>query len=773
MTEAPKAEPTKVRVRLVVTGVVQGVGFRPFVHRLAARHGISGLVRNLASSVEIEAEGAERALGDFMQALEREAPPLACIEAITSARAPLCGEPEFRIEHSQSKAEASVRIPPDVGTCADCARELFDERDRRHRHPFVNCTSCGPRLTIVTGAPYDRERTTMASFPMCAACRKEYDNPSDRRFHAQPVACRACGPELRATDARGDRIDVPDAIEHVAQRLREGAIAAVKGIGGYHLACDASLQRAVIELRRRKQRDEKPFALMVESTERARGLCEISEAERSHLESPVRPIVLLRRKPDARVAAAVAPDNPLLGVMLPYSPVHLLLLGAFGGPLVMTSGNRSDEPVAFEDSDALARLGDIADLFLLHDRPIRLRCEDSVLRIVGVDPLLLRRSRGYAPLSVPLTHGLSRPTLALGGDLKSVFALGRDRYSAVSPHLGDLEELSAHQAFEDAIAHFEHLFEISAERIVHDLHPDYASTRYAIERKRRDGLDAIAVQHHHAHMASCLGEHGVEGPALGVCFDGSGYGLDGAIWGGEFLVGTAAAVERAGHLSYAGLPGGDRAIREPWRSAVAELSLASIDPMRTALGARVGSQKIRLVQRMLERGLNSPPTSSAGRLFDAVAALCNVRDVTSFEAQAAVELEALATEVEDGPSYEIQISEGVPLVAHSAPIVRGVVADLDRGAPRAWIARRFHSSIALLVTRVCEQLRERYRVRTVVLSGGVFCNALLAREATDGLERMGFRVHRQRSFPPNDGGLCFGQLNVLAARDALVRHGVR
>jgi hydrogenase maturation protein HypF len=762
-----------VRVRLLVTGVVQGVGFRPFVHRLAARYGVGGWVRNLASSVEIEAEGAQSALGDFAQALEREAPPLARIDTIASERARPRGEQDFRIEESQSRTDATVRIAPDVGTCADCARELCDERDRRHRHPFVNCTNCGPRLTIVTGAPYDRERTTMARFAMCADCRKEYDNPSDRRFHAQPVACRACGPELRATDARGQRIDTPDPIEHVARRLRDGAIAGVKGIGGYHLACDASSPRAVAELRRRKQRDEKPFALMVENVERARELCEISEAERSQLESPARPIVLLRRKRGASIARDVAPDNPLLGLMLPYSPVHLLLLGAFDGPLVMTSGNRSDEPVSFQDDDALERLADIADLFLLHDRPIRLRCEDSVLRVVGDQPLLLRRSRGYAPLSVTLPHALSRPTLAVGGDLKSVFALGRERYSATSPHLGDLEQLTAHRAFEDAVTHFERLFEISAERIVHDLHPDYVSTRYAIDRKRRDGSLAIAVQHHHAHMASCLGEHGIEGRALGVCFDGTGYGLDGAIWGGEFLIGTAADVERAGHLSYVGLPGGDRAIREPWRSAVAQLGAASIDPMRTALGARVGPRKMRLLQRMLERGLNSPPTSSAGRLFDAVAALCNARDETSFEAQAAVELEALATEVEHGPPYEIQIGGDAPLVARTAPIVRGVVADLERGAPRAWIARRFHSSIVELAIRMCEKLRERHRVETVVLSGGVFCNALLAREVTEGLERIGFRTHRQRSFPPNDGGLCFGQLSILAARDAHGRHGVR
>jgi hydrogenase maturation protein HypF len=762
-----------VRVRLLVTGVVQGVGFRPFVHRLAGRFRISGLVRNLASSVEIEAEGAEIALGDFMQALEREAPPLARIDAIASERTLPEGDQSFRIEHSQSRPDATVRIAPDVGTCADCAREMGDERDRRHRHAFVNCTNCGPRLTIVTGAPYDRARTTMASFPMCVDCRREYENPSDRRFHAQPVACKACGPALRATDARGERIGVSDPIEHVAQRLREGAIAGVKGIGGYHLACDASSTRAVVELRRRKQRDQKPFALMVENTERARELCEISQAERLQLESPARPIVLLRRKSGASVAAAVAPDNPLLGLMLPYSPVHLLLLGAFGGPLVMTSGNRSDEPVAFDDGEALARLGDIADVFLLHDRPIRLRCEDSVLRVVCDQPLLLRRSRGYAPLSVALPHALSRPTLAVGGDLKSVFALGRERYSAISPHLGDLLELSAHQAFEDAVAHFERLFEIFPERVVHDLHPDYVSTRYAIDRKRRGGVESIAVQHHHAHMASCLGEHGIEGPALGVCFDGTGYGVDGAIWGGEFLIGTAAAVERAGHLSYVGLPGGDRAIREPWRSAAAQLSLASIDPMRTALGARVGSQKIRLVRRMLERGLNSPLTSSVGRLFDAVAALCNVRDETSFEAQAAVELEALASEVESAEPYEIQISEGVPLVAQTAPIVRGVVRDLERGAPSALIARRFHSSIVELVMQVCKKLRERHRTQTVVLSGGVFCNALLAREATDGLERIGFRVHRQQSFPPNDGGLSFGQLHVLAARDEETRHGVR
>jgi hydrogenase maturation protein HypF len=660
-------------------------------------------------------------------------------------------------------------VAPDAATCDACLRELRDPHARRYRYPFVNCAHCGPRLTIVTRAPYDRERTTMASFAMCDACRSEYDDPNDRRFHAQPIACPACGPRLRALDRNGTELP-GSALSLGARALREGWIVAIKGIGGYHLACSARDALAVAELRKRKWRDEKPFAIMVADLDAAEALCEVSALERDVLTSPARPILLLRKRPDVPVAPGVAPGRSELGVMLAYAPLHHLLLDELGGgPLVMTSGNRSDEPIAFEDRDALVRLAPIADLFLVHDRPIHTRCDDSVVRIIqSPTPSVtsIRRSRGYAPAPLALPLPLAQATLAVGGQLKSTFALGVGRRLILSHHLGDLDHPDALASYRAAIDHYCDLFRMTPTRIAHDAHPDYASTREALARAS-DPASLYAVQHHHAHMASCMAENRLVGPVIGVCFDGAGYGDDGAIWGGEFLVGGYAAVRRVAHLAYVPMPGGARAMREPWRMALVHCAAAGLDPARSPTAGRVSSQAAESVLRMSERGVASPATSSVGRLFDAVASLVGVCDAATFEGQAAMALEALAG---DGPSdraYPFDIREdGDHWQVDPAPAVRAVVADVERGDAPGAISRRFHDGLAALVADVCIRIRMRTGVDRVVLSGGVFVNARLAEQTARRLEDARFHVHRHRVVPPNDGGICLGQLAVVASIDA-------
>ncbi|HUG94454.1 MAG TPA: carbamoyltransferase HypF, partial [Planctomycetaceae bacterium] len=689
-------------------------------------------------------------------------------------------------------------------------------------------TNCGPRLTIITDAPYDRSLTTMAGFAMCAACRAEYEDPRDRRFHAQPLACPACGPRLVLVDAGGRPVVAEDPLRHTCRLLREGRIAAIKGLGGYHLACDAGNATAVLELRRRKHRDEKPFAVMVRDVADAEALCDVSPVERELLESPARPIVLLRQRNVSAIAAAIAPGNPQLGIMLPYTPLHHLLLIESGGtPLVMTSGNRSEEPIACEDGDALQRLAGIADVLLMHDRPIHVRCEDSVVRVarsaaasglrgrqkssarlpVGTDcpTAFIRRSRGYAPETIRLPIECPCPILAVGGQLKGTFALGRGREAIVSHHLGDLDDAQAFLAFVKDVALYEELFAIHPEVIAHDLHPEYASTRYANGRVAEAGpaLRLEAVQHHHAHLAACMAEHGLHGPVIGVTFDGSGYGLDGAVWGGEFLVGDSAGFERAAHLRCVGLPGGDRAVREPWRMALAHLADAGVscDPFERRLSRQAG----RLVRQMLERGLNTPPTSSAGRLFDAVAALCGVRHSVSYEGQAAMELEWLSAPLIPDGAYPFEVgrsstpssgcsdgvellrdrlrpaappestastmcSDGVelrpaaPLEIDTRPLVAAIAEDVWRGTDAARVGRRFHSTLVEIIVAVCGRIRDNARLGRVVLSGGVFTNELLSAETSAELDRNGFEVFSHRLVPANDGSLCLGQLAVAAAR---------
>jgi hydrogenase maturation protein HypF len=764
------------RRAITISGIVQGVGFRPLTYRLASRLGLQGWIRNCNGAVVIEVEGEPQVIDRFLAELTAQPPPLARIDEVRWAARPLRGDLEFRIDPSEVDSASSIFISPDVATCDDCVAELFDPRDRRYRYPFLNCTNCGPRLTIITGAPYDRERTSMASFAMCPECRAEYEDPDDRRFHAQPTACPRCGPQLRLLDQGGRPSADDDPLLGAVEALRSGRIGALKGLGGYHLACAAGDDRAVAELRRRKHRDEKPFALMVADLRAVRELCEVDPAEEALLVSPRRPIVLLRRKPGTRVADDVAPRNPALGVMLPYTPLHHLLLRYLDGtPLVMTSGNRSDEPIAFEDADALERLAGIADFFLVHDRPIHLRCDDSVTRLVAGAELPIRRARGEAPRPITLPLESPRPALALGGQLKATFALGRGRHAFLSHHVGDLDHYEAFRAYGAAIAHYQRLFDVRPEVLVHDLHPDYPSTCYA--REQAGSRPTIAVQHHHAHMASCMAEHGLDEPVIGVTFDGTGFGTDGVIWGGEFLIGDYRAFRRAAHLRPVAMPGGEQAIREPWRMAAAYLLDAGED--LSILSGRVPAPAPAAVERIIARRFNAPLTTSAGRLFDAVAALAGVRQRVSYEGQAAMELEWLASGAAPDAVYPFEVVQapgprpgptrpGSPchdtLVLDMRPMIVEIAGEARRGIAAAAIGRRFQSTVVEAIARVCGRLRSAAGPDAVVLSGGVFLNALLTAEAVARLAADGFRVYRHRRVPPNDGGLSLGQLAVAAAR---------
>lgn len=754
------------RRSIAVRGIVQGVGFRPFVYGLASRLSLTGYVRNDPHGVLIEIEGEPSSLERFEAELLAHPPSQAAIDECVTAPLPVRGDTAFRIEISDSAiaSGADVRMSPDLATCAACLTELFDESNRRFRYPFTTCTNCGPRLTVLTGAPYDRERTTMTSFPMCADCRREYENPEDRRFHAESIACATCGPRVRLIDRDGRTVR-GEPFAQLADLIRGGSIAAVKGLGGYHLVCDATNEAVVSELRRRKHRDEKPFAIMFESTDAAALACVIDATERELLTASSRPIVLLRRLPLARpaVAVGVAPGCPELGVMLPSTPLHHLLMREAGRPLVMTSGNASDEPIAYDDSDAMARLGGIAGVFLTHDRAIHIRCDDGVTRVVQGTELPIRRSRGQAPRPVRLPAACHTPVLAVGAELKNTFALGRDRAAYVSHHIGDLGEFSAYRAFCRDIDLYEQLFAIAPRVIAHDMHPDYSSTRYALERAAAAGVETVAIQHHHAHLASCMAEHGLVEPVIGVAFDGAGYGEDGTVWGGEFLVGGLRSVRRAAHLRPVALPGGDKAAREPWRMAVSHLFDAGSSI--AAIEARVGKFPARTITRMIERGLNAPPTSSVGRLFDAIAAIAGVRDSTTFEGQAAMQLEWLAGQVGPDSGYPHELQQAADgLVIDTRPMIAAAWQDAGRCLSLGTIARRFHVGLADMVLNVCRRVRDETGIDAIVLSGGVFLNVILTIACEERLSGAGFRVYRHRVVPPGDGGVSLGQLAIAAAR---------
>jgi hydrogenase maturation protein HypF len=758
------------RVRARIEGTVQGVGFRPYVYRLADELGVAGHVLNDSRGVVVEAEAPAETVERFLERLQVEAPPLASVERVTAEPVEELGEHGFSIRESPAGGEPRAPVAPDSATCDDCLAELFDPDDRRFRYPFTNCTNCGPRFTIVRDVPYDRPSTTMAGFAMCEACRAEYENPADRRFHAQPNACPECGPRARLAYAGGRRFldeGARDAVEAAARALRDGAIVAVKGIGGFHLACSARHEGAVAELRGRKHREDKPFALMAPNLAAAQGLVCMGPAEEALLLGRARPIVLAPRRADAGVAPSVAPGAPELGVMLPYSPLHHLLLADVGDALVLTSGNFSDEPIAYEDDDACERLAQIADLFLLHDRPIETRTDDSVVRVAEEGPLFLRRSRGYVPGSVPLPVDCGRHMLACGAELKNTFAAAKDGRAWVGHHIGDLKNYETLRSFVTGIDHFERLFAVAPEVVVHDLHPEYLSTKHAMEL---DGLRAIGVQHHHAHMAACLAEHGEAGPAIGAIFDGTGYGEDGTIWGGELLVGGLDDFERVGLLFPVRMPGGEAAVRQPWRMACAWMSMAIGErpPLPRGLRGQVTPDRWRQVAEVARKGLGSPLTSSVGRLFDAVAALCAVRAEVNYEGQAAVELEAAVDPLE-AAAYPLHVTgagegERGPLVLDARPTVRAVIREVDDGVPVPLVAARFHNALARATATACGAAAARSGIGTVVLSGGVFQNRTLLGRTARLLRDGGLRVLIPELLPPNDGGIAYGQLAVASAR---------
>jgi hydrogenase maturation protein HypF len=852
---------------VLVRGVVQGVGFRPFVYRLAREEGLAGLIGNDTAGVTIEIEGPEERVEAFLARLRSEAPPLARIDAVAVRELPLVGDSGFRIVASEVLGRVSTGIPADAATCPDCLRELLDPKDRRYRYPFLNCTNCGPRFTITRSIPYDRPQTSMAKFPMCPACQREYDDPSNRRFHAQPNACPVCGPQVWLVGADGVEIGAEatvaagDAVAACIDLLVAGQIVAIKGIGGFHLSVDATSQEAVMRLRERKRRYGKPLAVMVRDLEAARAVCELTAEEEALLTTPARPIVLARARAGNGIAAGVAPGIPWLGVFLPYAPLqHLLfapsaLTGAgvatgTEGPartglrtLVMTSANLSEEPIAIDNEEARKRLGGIADAFLMHDREILQRCDDSVAAVVDGRPQLIRRARGFVPLGVALPFD-APPLLAVGGHMKNVFALARGGFVYQSQHLGDLENLKGLEFFKESLEHLMRTFEIDPQTVVHDLHPGYLSTGWAKEWARERGLALVAVQHHHAHVAGCMAEHGLTGQTIGLALDGTGYGTDGKIWGGEvFLAGLggadpegtrldgtgpdelsrtgrkldgtkpggtgqngagqreihqngasqagtgAVSFERFAHLDYVPMPGGEAAIKEPWRMALGHLQATGFDLESAETLALIGAREreARVLARMIERGVNAPLTSSLGRLFDAAAAVVLGRRVVEYEAQAAIELEGVAVDEpyelagpefagpDGGPGYGMEFLGGdwvrrEPVRMSAAPLWRELVRDLRAGVSRARMAARFHAGVAAGFVRASVLARAATGVNRVALSGGCMHNRRLARLLRSGLEAEGFEVFQHLQVSPGDGGLSYGQIAVAAA---LARNGFK
>ena len=733
------------RVRIRLRGIVQGVGFRPFVHNLAGKFGLAGYVLNSSAGLVTEVEGPAEAADRFAEAIRAEAPPLAWIQEMTVEELPLEGGQGFEIRPSAVETGEFALISPDVATCPECLRDGREPGNRRFGYPFTNCTNCGPRYTIIRDIPYDRASTTMASFRMCAECRREYDDPSNRRFHAQPNACPVCGPQLSGE------------LEEARRRLAAGEIVAIKGLGGYHLACDARNGAAVGRLRARKRRSDKPFALMARDLAAVQALCEVSEADRTALTGWRRPIVLLPRRAAADLPEVIAPGNRTLGVMLPYTPLHhLLFKGAPFDALVMTSGNISEEPIVVDNAQARERIGGVADWFLTHNRDIYMRTDDSVVRTFEGRERVLRRSRGYAPQTLDLGRTVPE-MLACGGELKNVFCLTKGRHAILSQHIGDLENYETLKFFEETLGNLKKLFRVEPRVVAHDLHPGYLSTQYAL---RLEGLPKIGVQHHHAHIAACMAENGLDGETIGVAFDGTGYGTDGAIWGGEFLVAGYAGFERRAHLRYVPLAGGDAAVRQPWRPALAYL-MDALGP--DAPFAAAPETHVRVVRRMIAGRVNTVQTSSCGRLFDAVASLIGLRQEVNFEGQAAIELETIA---EDGcqERYPYGIDGSGPWEVDFRPAIEGIVRDVSAGVARARMAAKFHNALADATVEVCRRIAAESGLRRVCLSGGTFQNVRLLGAVAAGLRASGLEVVLHAQVPPNDGGIALGQAAIAAGQ---------
>ena len=855
-----ESQPKRERHEVAVRGVVQGVGFRPFVYRLALEEGLAGFIGNDTDGVTIEIEGPRASLDSFLARLRSDAPPLSRIDSVTVREAKPTGDTGFRIVASEVLGRVSTGIPADAATCPDCIRELLSPTDRRYRYPFLNCTNCGPRYTITRRIPYDRPQTSMARFKMCPACQAEYDDPANRRFHAQPNACWDCGPQLSLLSANGrplsgeiakepsnlhsehSRSSIPTKgtsilgggkdhsesekghsesarthpeqqevsghdfsraanapelegalapeghffsdslgpVEQTISLLLNGEILAIKGIGGFHLSVDATNESAVMRLRQRKHRYGKPLAVMVRDLDAAHAICDLTEPEERLLTTPARPIVLVRKLDPSPIAPSVAPGIPWLGIFLPYAPLHhLLFADSRLQALVMTSANLSEEPIDIDNDEARARLGAIADAFLMHDREILQRWDDSVTAIVDSAPQIIRRARGFVPLGVQLPFE-APPLLAVGGHLKNVFALARGRFVYQSQHLGDLENLTGLNFFRESLDHLMRTFEIEPETVVHDLHPGYLSTEWAREWASERGLRLITVQHHHAHVACCMAEHAIESETIGISLDGTGYGTDGRIWGGEVLISRLDHFERFAHLDYVPMPGGEAAIRQPWRMAFGHLHQAGFDVESPEILNLIGAKQAeaRVLHRMIERGVNTPLTSSCGRLFDAVAAVVLQRTEVDYEAQAAIELEGLAVDEpyeiggtpanREAPAYELELTGGNwsahdPMKISATPLWRGLIEDLRAGVARPCIAAKFHATIASAFIRAAIEARTATGIGQVALSGGCMHNRRLARLLRTGLEAEGFRVFQHRSVSPGDGGLSYGQAAVAAS----------
>ncbi len=774
-------------------GVVQGVGFRPWIYNLARRHQLAGFVLNSPRGVFIEIEGPPAALDSFLAAMHRDAPPLVRIAEIQRSEIPATGETGFAIRESDAAGSAFALVPPDICVCEPCLEDTRDPANRRFDYPFTNCTNCGPRYSIILDVPYDRPMTTMAEFAMCADCRREYEDPENRRFHAQPNACPVCGPRLilKVPGEVQAPLSAREILTRIADLLCAGGIVAWKGLGGYQLACDATQPAAVEELRRRKRRSEKPFAIMVANAETAAALCFVSEEERAVLISRERPIVLLRRRPASPLAGAVSPGNPATGVMLPCTPMHDLLFRILRerwgreAALIMTSGNVSEEPIVIENAEAEERLADIADAFVHHNRRIHTRVDDSVVRVVLGETMQLRRARGYAPQPVFLGCGEAE-VLAVGAQQKNTLCLTRAGFALPSQHLGDLENFETLRFFEETLERMSRLFHVRPTAVAHDLHPGYLSTQLAL---RMEGLRRIPVQHHHAHIASCMAEHRLEGRVIGVAWDGTGLGTDQTIWGGEFLAADYLGFDRFARLRPVLLPGGDSGVREPWRVARSYLlDTFGVIPAGPPWDQMASPERLRIVDTMLQRRVNTIPTSSAGRLFDAVASLIGLRHSVSFEGQAAMMLEAVAQDSYDKPASPAPYSfEIVTNSARSAvqsvpdpadldfrPMIREILEDLARGESQSRIAARFHATMVAAIAAVCRRMREILGLDRICLSGGCFQNALLLQGCVETLRGEGFQVFTHREVPANDGGISLGQAaiacEVLASGNRMNRH---
>ncbi len=755
--------------RIHITGIVQGVGFRPFVYNLAENLGLKGWVKNTSAGVVIEIEGESKLINSFLVSLKNDIPVLARIDTLKTQPKPLEGFTSFQIIASETITSAFQPISPDISICSDCLEELLDPKDRRYRYPFINCTNCGPRFTIIEDIPYDRPNTTMAAFPMCPDCEVEYHDPRNRRFHAQPVACAKCGPRVWLESKKIQINQAADPILETQRLLSEGSIVAIKGLGGFHLACDAANPNAIETLRTRKLRVDKPFALMFPDLATVAKFCFVNEIEANVLASPQCPIVILKRRPDCTLPVNLAPGQDTLGVMLPYTPLHHLLFTQsqdfeIKQALVMTSGNMSEEPIAIDNQEALVRLETLADAFMLHNRPIKTRCDDSVMRVTRDTPnkiFPIRRSRGYAPLPIQIAWD-SPPLLAVGTELKNTYCLARGSYAFISHHIGDMENFETLQSFENGIVQYESLFRIKPDLIACDLHPDYLATRYAHERASRDQIPLIQVQHHHAHITACMADNRIpsDQKVIGVAFDGTGYGEDGAIWGGEFMLASYNNYQRLGHLRYLPLPGGDTAIHHPARIALAYLWASGFEwtPALPPVQALEAQEK-KVLRYQLENNINAIQTSSIGRLFDAVAALLGVRAKVNYEAQAAIELEALADPDESGIyPFDISCSAENIVTIDPAPLIYSIMQDYLTGQPLSQISARFHNTIAEVVGKIVVSMRSTCQVNTVALSGGVWQNLFLLHQTIKTLSYNGFEVLTHQQVPPNDGGVSLGQV---------------